>query len=92
MQGMAELREPEANVWGQLPKGAKTSYLTIHPPGKPISDPSDGHQLLSPDDGSHFMVIDVMPLRYELLQLDVEGHMRAAFLKEDDFSGQWLVP
>ncbi|MEO0471445.1 MAG: pyridoxamine 5'-phosphate oxidase family protein [Bacteroidota bacterium] len=92
MQGEARLMDVDADLWKQLPFSAKTSYLTVLPPGHPIDAPAEGHQMLPEDDSSHFQAIEIVPVRFELLQLHAKGHLRAEFVQGNDFFGQWLVP
>jgi pyridoxine/pyridoxamine 5'-phosphate oxidase len=66
-------------------------YITTLPPGSPIKNPDDVEYMEGSE--NHFLPLRLVPTTIELLQLKRPNHLRALYTRKDEeWSGQWLVP
>lgn len=76
------------DLWDKTPDHARQSYGVTPPPGVPILD-ALGY-VKAPDPAT-FAVLLCEVMRIDLVHLG-EKHRRAAYVRSDDWAGQWLSP
>ena len=80
------------SLWLKVQGNAQKSYNTTLPPGAVITTPETGHQVKAEMDDEYFEVLNIQPVKIEVLQLNRSKHLRASFYKENNWEGSWLVP
>jgi len=96
MEGSAVIHKDDAlnqRYWPGVRGNSLKNYTTVLAPGTPIRDIRDGHNYLDHPTDAHFRIIEVIPRRMDVLQLDREAPIRAAFTRATDgWHGTFLVP
>ena len=79
--------------WNGVLGTSSENYTTLFPPGSTINNIEDGHEIINDIEDNHFALIEIDPLRMEVLQLSRVGHIRASFEKVlNEWKGTFLVP
>ncbi len=78
-----------AEIWEQMPQGARTVYGVEPPPGTPISDPEGFDRT---PNFKKFLELTLHVRGLELVALGLPVHRRAVFRAADRWTGQWLAP
>jgi pyridoxamine 5'-phosphate oxidase len=75
-------------LWNRIPDHARQSYGVTPPPGAPIAHALD---YVKDPDPATFAVLTCQVMQMDLVHLGTD-HRRAAYSRDDDWSGQWLAP
>ncbi len=79
--------------WPGIQGNGLKSYTTVLPPGTQIEDKAKGNQWLDDPSDLFFNIIEVIPSKIEVLQLDRTAHIRAKFVRDsENWKGTFLVP
>jgi pyridoxamine 5'-phosphate oxidase len=79
--------------WPGVNGGSAKNYTTIAPPGSRVEDRVEGLLYLEKPDDQYFTIIEVVPSKIDVLQLDREAPVRAAFdWISNNWEGSFLVP
>ena len=82
-----------SKYWPGVKGNGIKSYSTVLSPGTKIEDISEGNQWLEDPDDRYFSIIEFVPDRMDVLQLDRVDMIRAAFnLTDEGWKGSYLVP
>lgn len=85
--------EISENEWQNVDDASKKAYTTIPAPGTEISQPNEARH--RKDNTHHFCVIDALPFKIKILQLNREDHLAINFLREsanEKWDGNWILP
>jgi hypothetical protein len=78
--------------WPRVQGGAVKNYTTVLPPGAPIQEHAEGQQWEEPPTDRYFTILEVIPGKMDMLQLDRAGNIRAAFERAgEEWKGTFLV-
>ncbi len=79
--------------WPGVKGVSDQSYTTELAPGTPIDDPQKAYNWDADMNDENFMVLELVPTRMEVLQLNGDKHIRVSFtLEADSWKGTFLVP
>lgn len=79
--------------WKRVPQGGRRAYNSAISPGAAIGKPSEGQHWPDIDDPWNFAVLDLIPHRWDLLQLNNDAQRRVIFTsKKEGWQGQWVAP
>ncbi|MHA6261798.1 pyridoxamine 5'-phosphate oxidase family protein [Arenibacterium sp. CAU 1754] len=76
-------------IWDALPEEQHENYSHLPPPGQPIEAHDAYAQQPSPD---RFAILRLTLDHIDYVCLAPDIHRRAAFVRTDDWQGQWLSP
>lgn len=80
-------------LWKNIPAYSRKEYLSNQIPGAEVNQPAQGWQFNEEGTGDNFTLIKFIPLAYDLLQLDRNGHLRLKFIQKDgQWQGNWVQP
>ena len=93
IEGHAELitdKDKLATYWHTVQEASKKDYTTVLAPSTAIKNPDDVDYTTEDD---YFCPVKLIPNTLEYLRLKRPNHLRITFSKkENDWSGQFLVP
>ena len=79
--------------WQGIVGTSSQNYTTIHQPGLPINNISDGQKIDKNLNDKYFSIIELCPISMSILQLSRDGHIRASFNKiNNEWKGTYVVP
>ena len=79
--------------WPGVQGGGVKNYTTVLPPGSPINDKAEGNQWHEDPTDRFFNIIEFIPNRIDVLQLDRVAQIRAEFVRvAENWDGTFLVP
>lgn len=95
-EGVAQIHQQNAlthTFWPGVMGNSAKNYTTTLPPGTPIESVESGNSFLKETTDTHFVIIEIIPQRMEMLQLGRDGHIRASFKRvNEEWQGTFLVP
>lgn len=96
IDGTAVLHHQDAltqKYWPGVHGSSAKNYTTVLPPGSPIADTATGNQWADDPTDRFFNIVEIIPNRMEVLQLDRVAPIRAEFVRNGtEWEGQFLVP
>lgn len=82
-------KEVVDRYWQRVQGNSEKDFRTSDAPGTPIKNPD---LVAYAENESHFCVLELVPEKIEYLQLKRPNHIRAVFLLDDNWKGQFLTP
>lgn len=90
---MLTQKEATKNYWENIPPEAQKAYQSNRPPKTQVDRAEKGMMVDVEYQNKFFSVIKVIPKEVECLQLDSKGHLRLAFVLENEkWQSSWLIP
>ena len=88
-----ERDELTKKYWHGVKGSGIKSYTTDLPPGTPIDDKAEGNQWQESPTDRFFNIVEFIPTKIDVLQLDRAAHIRAEFVRDSgNWNGTFLVP
>jgi pyridoxine/pyridoxamine 5'-phosphate oxidase len=79
--------------WPGIKGSSVKNYTTEVAPGTPITKQEEGLKWDAEFGDKHFAILEILPEKMDVLQLDRDGHIRVGFTREqEDWKGSFLVP
>tara|TARA_B100000886_G_scaffold307184_1_gene240069 strand:+ start:1162 stop:1737 length:576 start_codon:yes stop_codon:yes gene_type:complete len=79
--------------WHGIVGTSSENYSNKYSPGTPINNIDEGHKIDKDLDDKYFSIIELCPIKMNILQLSRNGHIRASFSKNNnEWKGSFIVP
>ncbi len=85
--------ERAQKYWQEVPAPGRKAYTPDYAPGTPLPAPETAHQWSRLSDSQFFSVVELLPYRWDVLQLDGGAHRRLIFTRAaNSWEGRWVAP